>query len=50
MIPSKKEGVCPICGHKQRLPTFQIGDPSTCNKCGHIIKPKMYPMKYEMGG
>lgn len=47
MIPSKKEGICTVCGHKQPL-TFQIGDPLTCSKCGHIVKPIMYPIKYSI--
>jgi len=45
MIPSKKEGICTVCGHKQPL-TFQIGDSLTCSKCGHIVKPIMYPFNY----
>jgi len=43
MIPSKKESVCPVCGHKQKndwsVPMF---DPPKCHKCGNYVRPKQY--------
>ena len=43
--PSLRDNKCPVCGHEQPK-RYKMGDPETCDHCGHITGSKVYPRKF----